>query len=317
MRGSTSSSGFGSTSWDRAVRREIDDYLQYLKEEKNASPHTVSNYRRDLEQFLNHQGDGDPREVKPLDIRAFLVSLSERECSKSTVSRKLSALRSLFRYLLRQKRVDLNPAAVVPLPKREQRLPRFLTEREAGDLMEKPFSHPVEGETPKGTFIRLRNGTLLELLYSTGVRLAEIVGLNIGDLSVQQRLLRVRGKGRKERVVPFGRPAAEKLRSYMKARGALFPDKEALFLNPQGGRLSGRQVERMLKRGVAEANLDSETVPHSLRHSFATHLLSRGADLRAIQELLGHSSLNTTQRYTHLNLNRLLEEYRRFDPRKG
>jgi integrase/recombinase XerC len=242
-------------------------------------------------------------------IRGFLAELHERRLEKSSIARKLAAIRSFFRFCLKNKRIVENPAASVATPKQERRVPAFLSEDEMAGFLEIPSStKPLD----------LRDKAILELFYATGIRVSELVGIDIGEVSLRERLVRVRGKGKKERLVPFGRIAEQRLRAYLPARAVLAGERveeEALFLNYQGRRITPRSVERLVDKYIRQTALKRKISPHSLRHSFATHLLSRGADLRVIQELLGHESLATTQKYTHLDLGHLMAVYRKSHPR--
>lgn len=293
------------------MTRELAAFLEYLEHERNVSPHTRSSYTIDLEQFaafLKEKGF-DLRSVDPVLIRAYLVRLHERKDQKSTISRKLAALRSFFQFCLRQGWIEDNPAKVVASPKLDRPVASFLSEQEMETLLDLPGDDTVLG---------LRDKAVLELFYATGIRLAELVGLNLEDVGLDERLVKVRGKGKKERIVPFGRKAEASLREYLRRRVDLMAKnmgETAVFLNYRGARISPRSVERLVGKYLRQAALRRKISPHSLRHSFASHLLGRGADLRAIQELLGHESLATTQKYTHLDLHQLLEAHRKSHPR--
>ena len=284
-------------------------FLTCLNVERNASPHTVVAYRNDLEQFLRFLASGapppsHPAEIGHLDIRRFLAQL-HGEQKKSSIGRKLAAVRSFFRYLLREGVVAQNPAELVAAPKKEQRGAFHLTIDEITALVEGP------GEA---TLLSLRDRAILEVLYSCGIRLSELTGLNVQDIDQEERLVRVLGKGNKERIVPLGRVAVKAVAAYLKGRHD--PPGEAPFLlNARGGRLTGRSVARVVDRYILKIATMKKVSPHTLRHTFATHLLEGGADLRAIQELLGHASLSTTQKYTHVSIDRLMEVYDRSHPR--
>jgi integrase/recombinase XerC len=301
------------------VRRLIDRFLDHLESERNYSPHTLRAYRADVEafhrflavDFLGVELDAvRPQQVDALAVRSFLASLARRGVARRTQARALSAVRSLFALACREGTLQHNPAKGVRTPKQDRMLPRHLRPGEIETLLE-----AVDGETP----LARRDRALLELLYATGLRVGELVGLDWDDLDTSARVLRVLGKGGKERMVPFGRPAVEALALWRKAwgtvRGAVDDGTEPVFLHHRGGRLSARSVRRILDRAVSAAALAAGVHPHTLRHTFATHLLEGGADLRAIQELLGHSSLATTQRYTHVDVERLLTVYRDAHPR--
>jgi integrase/recombinase XerC len=292
--------------------RALEAFLAFLEHEKNASAHTVAGYRRDLAQYAAflEERKADFRRADAYLVRGFLARLHENELRKSSVARKLAALRSFYAFCLTRKWVADNPAQVVATPKLDRPIPSFLSEEEMAAFLEVP-----RGETP----LAGRDRALLEFLYATGLRVGELVGMNIEDVHLGERLVRVRGKGKKERVVPFGRAAEGRLRDYLKLGRPVLagdrPGEPAVFLNRNGGRLTARSVERIVDKYVHRAAVRRRISPHSLRHSFASHLLSRGADLRTIQELLGHASLATTQKYTHIDLGRLLETYRKSHPR--
>ena len=293
------------------MRRELSEFLDFLRYERNASAHTISGYRRDLTQFIGYieERGGSLRKVDNVQIRGFLAQLHERKLKKSSAARKLAAIRSFFRFAVMRKWVAENPAKVVATPKQEKRVPSFLSEEEMAGFLDVP---------PSGEPLHLRDRAILELLYASGIRVSELVSINLEDANLGERLVRVRGKGKKERLVPFGRPAGERLSAYLRVRPGLVEGnigEKALFLNYQGRRLSARSVERIVDKYIRLTAIRRKISPHSLRHSFASHLLGRGADLRVIQELLGHESLATTQKYTHLNLGQLMEVYRKSHPR--
>ncbi|OLD66172.1 MAG: hypothetical protein AUI52_05065 [Acidobacteria bacterium 13_1_40CM_2_68_10] len=315
----------------------VADFLLYLEHNVKASPQTVRCYRADLKEFQEFVSNGLlPRQQATLltldhhAIREYLSHLYDRGVSRATVARKLASLRSLFRHMVRGGLVATNPAAMVATPKLERRLPHALSEHEVESLLDHAF----------GTGARdLRDRSILELLYASGVRVAELVGADLGDLETSRAtgdgMLRVLGKGRKERLVPIGSKAVSALMAYLRARPELLPNhpegragrrtgrpdsampraaRDALYLNARGGRLTDRSVRRILNGRLRAAALQKHVSPHMLRHSFATHMLNAGADLRSIQELLGHSSLSTTQRYTAVSTRRLIEVYRRAHP---
>jgi len=302
------------------VEQALEQFLLHLKVEKNASSHTVRNYHGDLRQFLDFMqarlgrtGDGEPTppapdEVSYLDVRAYLASL-HRRIAKSSVARKLSALRSFFAYLVRQGVIRQNPAEMVAAPKMAQKLPEVLPVDDAFRLMHGPSTDAALG---------CRDLAILEVLYSSGLRVSELTSLNLDSIDAELGIVRVIGKGDKERVVPIGSKALEAVGAYLGRRGELLAGKEehgALFLNSRGGRLTPRSVGRLLRRYVRHCQLPRAVSPHGLRHTFATHLLDAGADLRAVQEMLGHASLSTTQRYTHLTVDKLMAVYDRAHPR--
>ncbi len=292
------------------MQRAITAFLRHLDRERNASPHTVKAYGDDLRQFARHSRaqlgrEVHPKEVDHLLIRSFLAALHRQGLKKSSAARKLASLRTFFRYLCREGRLDRNPARALLSPRVERRLPGHLDEAQVAALLD------VRGDDD----LTLRARALLELLYATGLRCGELVSLDLPDLDLDGRMLRVLGKGRKERVVPFGQKALAALLAYLPARGRSKPKDEALFLNQRGGRLTDRGVRALFARRVRQVALTQRMSPHGLRHSFATHLLQRGADLRSIQELLGHSSLSTTQRYTHVETRHILDIYNKTHPR--
>jgi integrase/recombinase XerC len=292
------------------VQAEIAAFLRHLDHERNASPHTVRAYGDDLGQFEEHAREELGREARPDDvdhllIRAFLARLHRGGLKTTSAARKLATLRTFFRYLCREGILDRNPARALLSPRLEKRVPAYLDERDAALLVEMPG----EGRAA------VRGRAILELLYATGVRCSELVGLDLSEVDRQARVIRVLGKGRKERMVPFGAQAAKALDAYLVERARQKPRSDALFLNANGGRLTDRSVRALVARRVRAVALARKVSPHTLRHSFATHLLERGADLRAIQELLGHASLSTTQRYTHMNTRHLLEIYSKTHPR--
>jgi integrase/recombinase XerC len=291
------------------MRRLIFEFIAYLKNARNVSPHTERGYLSDLEQFADFVGAGDLNNIDHRTLRTYLGHLVSLKTSKASLGRKLSAIRSFFKYLSREGHVKTNPARLVATPKREKRLPAVLTADDAIRLMDSPGKQADDS----GDRV-LRDRAVLETLYSTGVRASELVGMNRSDVDSRGGLVRVRGKGRKERIVPIGRRALEALEAYVSAKkqGA---DHEAVFTGPAGNRLTVRTVQRILENHRKRLELAQKAGPHTLRHSFATHLLESGADLRAIQELLGHASLSTTQRYTHLNLDSLMESYDKAHPR--
>ena len=287
------------------MRKHIAGFLLHLRNEKNASPHTERSYRSDLEQLAEFLGDRDLAGIDHRDLRQFLGHLISRKVKKSSLARKLSAVRAFFKYLDREGVVQGNPARLIATPKQDKRLPSVLTVDDAQRLMDAPKGDAVDD---------LRDRAVLETLYSTGIRASELVGINFEDISRSDHLIRIRGKGRKERIVPVGRKALDAIDAYAARKNDR--DKGAsVFTGPSGKRLTARTVQRILGNYRKKLGLSQKASPHTLRHSFATHLLESGADLRAIQELLGHASLSTTQRYTHVNLDSLMETYDKAHPR--
>ena len=302
------------------LEASIKQFEQYLRIEKNASEHTCRNYLLDVREFESFIAEKGPSyiagiaAIDNLTIRAYLGLLA-RQNKKSTQARKLSCLRTFFKFLVREGVITDNPAAAVRTPKLEKYLPTHLTVDETFALID---------SVPAADILHARDRALLEVLYSTGIRVSELVGMNRDDMELNLGIIKVRGKGRKERVVPIGKKAMAAVTHYIHlidtARGTDYPRESgtrttALFLNKRGGRLTGRSVARFIDKYVKHCGLQRSISPHSLRHSFATHLLNAGADLRAIQELLGHENLSTTQRYTHLNIDKLMEVYDRAHPR--
>ncbi len=298
------------------MEETVTDFEKYLAGVLGRSAHTVRAYGaevREFGRFLESRGLGWAGAGKA-EVRAFLFELKGRGLANTSLSRELSSLRAFYRWLIREGVMEWNPAASVGGPKLPKRRALFLTERETEILLDEEESGAADSETA----LR-RNQAVCELLYSTGLRVGELVNLNLGDLDwAGSKLLVRRGKGAKDRLAPFGEPAAEALRAWLARRDLWFtPDLsgEALFLGRRGGRLNDREVRRLLSARLAHRDLDGRYSPHTLRHSFATHLLSAGADLKAISEMLGHSSLATTERYTHLDLARLQQVYRQAHPR--
>ncbi len=302
------------------MKRLVHDYLRHLELERGLSEHTIRGYGNDLERFVAFleeqapEAAADPRAVDPLLVRAFLAQRHREGLGRASQARLLSAVRSLFRYALLEERVAVNPADGIPTPKTRKTLPRHLRPGEIETLLDAP----KERDDPLGRRDRL----ILELLYSTGLRVGELTALDWDDLDQDARTLRVVGKGGKERMVPYGGPAAEALRLWevdwpavRSLAGDASPKDRPLLLHHRGGRLSSRSVRRVLDRWVQHTSIAQGIHPHTLRHTFATHLLEGGADLRSIQELLGHSSLSTTQRYTHVDIDRLLHVYREAHPK--
>ncbi|MGD0308545.1 MAG: tyrosine recombinase XerC [Acidobacteriota bacterium] len=305
----------------------IEQYMAHLRYQRDASPHTLRNYASDLYQFhhyLTHTAEGEPRlepelaQIDNLTIREFLGVLYRRQNRKSSVARKLAALRSFLKYLAGQGAIPSNPAKIVASPKQEKRLPDHLTAAAVTELIE---AHHA------GSILGIRDRAIFEMFYATGIRVSELVGLNRDDLDLDGGLVRVLGKGRKERIVPFGTKALEALTAYLDMRREPVAKRrrwgisksaaagDAIFLNCRGGRLTTRGVAVILDRHVVKLAQRLRVHPHTLRHTFATHMLDAGADLRSIQELLGHESLSTTQKYTHVTTEQLVRIYRSCHPR--
>lgn len=299
------------------MQNEIGEFLDYLTYERNVSINTVGAYRTDLESFVSFlcndyltlgRDQLDLKTVDHLTVRAYLAHLNRRKLSRSSTARHLSALRSFFKYLMREGVVEANPARTVTTPKREKHLPSVMQPADVLLLLEQP-----DLDTPLG----VRDRAWMEMLYASGLRIGELVGIDIEDVELRAKLVKVRGKGSKERIVPFGSKAEEALRAWLATRSELVRDIEepALFLNYRGERITTRSVRRLFDAYLRDASLRAGISPHTMRHSFATHLLNGGADLRGIQELLGHASLSTTQKYTHLNDWQLIAVYKKAHPR--
>ena len=290
-----------------SVKGHIEDFEAYLKYERNCSSHTVRNYLSDIRQYLaflkarNIEVTG----VDRLTLRSWLADL-QRSISKNSAGRKVASVRSFYRYLVRERVLESSPMEEVSSPKTEKRLPKFLSVDDVFRLMDSP-------KTDKKLVTRDR--AILELLYSSGLRVSELTGLDLDDLDLNGGMVRVLGKGRKERMVPVGGMAEKALHAYMEARDSSGSEGAALFLNYKGERLTPRSVARIVEKYLRRGGIAGTASPHTLRHSFATHLLDSGADLRGIQELLGHASLSTTQKYTHITTDKLMEVYDKAHPR--
>jgi integrase/recombinase XerC len=309
--------GSRTAGGNAGVNEALREFLQYLKLNRNVSPHTVDAYDSDLSQFLafaaaHHRVSRatlEPHHLDLVTIRAFMGALHKEGQSRTTVARKLSALRTFTKFLRREGAIDGDPASLVMSPRREQKVPAHLSVDEMSQLLDMP-----DISTPLGR----RDRAILELFYASGLRLSELVGLDLEDVNLSARMVRVFGKGAKERLVPFNPTTAAVIRTWLRDRATLVSPAakdDPLFVNARGTRLMDRGVERMVAKYMAQCSTRLGISPHALRHSFATHLLQRGADLRAIQELLGHVQLSTTQRYTHVNVAQLLDVYRKAHPR--
>ena len=314
-----------------AVKQHLEDFLAFLALNRNASAHTVRAYESDLTQFLDRAAAGEgvrvsdlrPASLDRAAIRSFLAELHKAGVSRATAARKLAAVRTFLRYLRREAVIDDDPAGLVATPKRDVRMPAHLSEPEMEALLD-----AATVDSPLGR----RDRAILELFYASGLRLSEVAGLDVDNVNLGAKMVRVLGKGGKERIVPFNTSATKAIRAYLADRERLIrgqdnrPPSSAsrrsrfsspLFVNYRGTRLTVRSIDRLVRRYVAASSVRTGISPHALRHSFATHLLQRGADLRAIQELLGHARLSTTQRYTHVNATQLLAVYRKAHPRAG
>jgi len=333
------------------MKPTIQKYIEYMRSVRNASPHTLVNYGNDLEQFvafLTPPGTETPKlgQITHHVIREFVAHLHDTGLEKSSIARKLAALRSFFKYCLREGRLNENPARLVATPKLPKRVPVVLSAEEmngflnqlagtgtgegirGGQNSQRDLNEAAErqGGSPgiqEDGLLLPRDRAILELLYAAGLRVSELTGLNLTDMDQKEQMLRVRGKGNKERIVPYGQKAAQALRAYWPVRDSLLQESaeagrgasaDAVFLNYRGRRLTQRSVGRIVKKYVKLVNVNWDLHPHSLRHAFATHLLADGADLRAIQELLGHQSLSTTQKYTHASIRQLMDIYDKAHP---
>lgn len=314
------------------MKSAIEHFLSYLKTVRNASPHTIRSYRNDLVQFREYLSPpGAPevqlREIDHRMIREFLGHLLDRQLQKRSLARKLASLRSLFKFCAREGLVRDNPARLVATPKLPTRIPTVLSAEEMNGFLDRLASGDAAPPArrskygPEAGIMLQRDRAILELLYASGLRVSELTGLDLGDIDRKQQMLRVIGKGNKERIIPYGSKAEQALAAYEPIRARLLRQAgrrgqaQALFLNRDGRRLGPRSVGRIVKKYVRLVNVNWDLHPHSLRHAFATHLLADGADLRAIQELLGHASLSTTQRYTHASIRQLMEVYDKAHPR--
>lgn len=298
----------------------IERYIQYMQYERNASPHTLRNYRSDLEQFRQFLAQGmagapvDVRSIDALRIRSYLSRLYSNERKKTSVARKLAAVRAFFKFVARELKLEKNPALSVSSPKLDKVLPRIMTEEEMNSFLDQ-----VAQAAKNGDPMMIRDRAMLELLYASGLRVSELVGLDLRSVSFGDGMVLVRGKGRKERIVPFGSKARQSLTDYLPVREKLLREwktgEAALFLNARGRRLTARSVDRLLKKHVRAMGPAIKVSPHSMRHAFASHLLTEGADLRAIQEMLGHKSLATTQKYTQVSIKQLMDVYDKTHPK--
>jgi len=313
------------------MREHLKAFLQYLKLNRHVSPHTVRAYEVDVSQYLAFVAAEAGKKISELgaadldmdSVRLHIAAQNRADKARATVARKLSGLRTFIKYLRREEVIEHDPAAMAVAPKRDQTIPTHLSEPEITRLIETPHTGDALGR---------RDRAILELFYASGLRLSELVAIDLEDLNLADRMVRVMGKGGKERILPFNQSTVAALKAWMKDRAAILGTRHSsgtrhpapgarknaadpLFINYRGTRLTGRSVDRLLRRYVAQCSTRMGVSPHALRHSFATHLLQRGADLRAIQELLGHARLSTTQRYTHVNAAQLIDVYRKSHPR--
>ena len=286
------------------MKEKIDQFIRFLEIENDASKHTLRAYRKDLEAFSEYLGvkTGD---IEMIDVRGFVAQQIKAGLSKTTASRRLASVRSFLNFLCREGFIKSNPAKLVSTPKTEKRLPQFLSVDDVFSLIEKPDGIGL---------IHARDRAILELLYSSGLRVSEISELNVDDINTKEGLVKVRGKGKKERILPIGSKAIDAIKSYMVEKMLLKKKNRAMFINRSGTRLSDRGVRRIVVKYSMMIGINGQIGPHTLRHTFASHLLQAGADLRVIQELLGHSSLSTTQKYTHLDITHLMDVYDKAHP---
>ena len=281
------------------MKKMIEKFLRHLEIERGMSGHTLRAYRKDLEEFAAY-APKDADDIEMIDVRGFVAQQIKNGLTKTTAGRRLSAVRSFLTYLTREGYLKVNPAKLVTTPKAERHLPKFLSVDDVFALIERPDTIG---------FIHVRDKAILELLYSSGLRVSEVCGLNVEDINTREGLVKVKGKGRKERIVPLGTKAAEAIRGYMTEKILLKKKSKTLFLNKSGTPLSERSIRRIVVKYSRLIGVSGQIGPHTIRHTFASHLLQAGADLRVIQELLGHASLSTTQKYTHLDITHLMDIY--------
>ncbi|OGV68581.1 MAG: hypothetical protein A2283_10910 [Lentisphaerae bacterium RIFOXYA12_FULL_48_11] len=319
--------------YDISSDKCVVHFIKYLENERNASPHTVSNYLLDMGQFVKFMSNGKPAgsfrwdDMDVFAARKFLVEFQKRGSESTTTGRKLASLRSFYKFMVREEYTDANPFSGLRAPKRSRKLPEILSVAEIDRLLEMPGKMKKHSGDDKGglgtqkgidEYVTLRDAALLEVLYSTGARVSEIAGLSEAAVDILSGVIKVRGKGKKERLAPLGGPAGRALSATLRKADELWPQKgksRPVFLNVRGKALTTRSIERIMKKYLIAAGLNPNMSPHALRHSFATHMLDAGADLRSVQELLGHASLSTTQIYTHISIERLRKVYEDAHPR--
>jgi integrase/recombinase XerC len=289
------------------MKKLIENFLRHLELERGSSQHTLRAYKKDLEEFQEYT-QKEAADIEMIDVRGFVALQIRNGLSKTTAGRRLAAVRSFLKFLIREGYLKSNPAKLVTTPKAEQHLPRFLSVDDVFALIEKPDTTG---------FDNARDRAILELLYSSGLRVSELAGLNLEDLDTREGLVKVRGKGKKERIVPLGSKAVEAIKTYMVEKILLKKKNKALFLNKSGTPLSDRGIRRIVVKYARLIGVSGKVGPHTMRHTFASHLLQAGADLRVIQELLGHSSLSTTQKYTHIDIAHLMDIYDKAHPRSS
>jgi integrase/recombinase XerC len=286
------------------MKEHIDKFLRYLEVQKDASPHTLRAYRKDLEEFGAFVKK-EPEEIEMIDVRGFIAGQIKEGRNRTTAGRRLAAVRSFLKYLHREGYLKTNPAKLVSTPRTQKLLPKSLTVDDVFLLVEQPQGIG---------FVKARDRAILELLYSSGLRVSEVAGLNVDDVNTRESLVKVRGKGKKERILPVGSKAVDAIKSYLVEKLLLKRRDRAMFLNRRGTRLSDRGIRRIVVKYAKMAGISGDIGPHTMRHTFASHLLQGGADLRVIQELLGHASLSTTQKYTHLDVAHLMDVYDKAHP---
>ena len=314
--------------------QELDNFLKYLQNERQASVHTTESYRMDIEQFakmiLKKNISENPDSVNWGDVsvfsaRMFVLELQKEALTKTSIIRKISSMRSFFRFLVREEKLQQNPFAGLTSPKGEKRLPKYMSVAETGKLLDAPAIYWQEAkdkgttkDTDSANFAAARDSAILEAIYSGGLRISEALGLNMGDVDFINDIMKVKGKGKKERIAALGKPASNALAKYLKIRdirNSSVNPSSPIFVNKDGTRITPRSFQRNFKDYLATAGLPSDMTPHKLRHSFATHMLDAGADMRSVQELLGHANLSTTQIYTHVSAERLKTVYLKAHPR--
>lgn len=314
--------------------KELDNFLKYLQNERQASVHTTESYRMDIEQFakmilkkdiVDNPDSANWASVSVFSARMFVLELQKEELTKTSIIRKISSMRSFFRFLVREGELEQNPFAGLTSPKREKRLPKYMSVPETGRLLDAPAKYWQDAkdngtskDDDSANFAGARDSAILEVIYSGGLRISEVLGLNMGSIDFINDIVKVRGKGKKERIAALGKPAADALSRYLKIRNirnSSVNPSSPIFVNKDGSRISPRSFQRNFKGYLATAGLPSDMTPHKLRHSFATHMLDAGADMRSVQELLGHANLSTTQIYTHVSAERLKTVYLKAHPR--
>ena len=288
------------------IDRYVEKFIRYLEIERNASKYTLINYSVDLKSLSEFLKEEPIDKVDYISLRRYLAHVKGQNLSKVSIARKIASIRSFFKFLFREGIIKSNPASSLSTPKRDKHLPKFLDEKEIVILLESPDRESEAG---------LRDRSILETLYSTGIRVSELVGLNMDHIDHIGGVIKVFGKGKKERIVPIGERALQAIRDYLKARRPVAKDSKALFFNKNGGRLTDRSIRRIVNKYITKASIQQKISPHTLRHSFATHMLDHGADLRSVQELLGHANLSSTQIYTHITTERLKSAYSKAHPR--